>query len=133
MTNSYRARHIRRRLRSTKVDVEARRDALLEIIQDGHLMTVLRGLVEKAETAYSKIQNLTITRRAEDLPYRYLADNTCWQRKPRFNSVDEALKRTAQFYRKLLWADNPLAFANVETSAVDFFAYVKFDALLDPS
>ena len=40
------------------------------------------------------------------LPYDWLADNTRWQRKPRtFDSVEEALKETARFYRKSLWAD----------------------------
>jgi hypothetical protein len=45
-------------------------------------------------------------RRCGDLPYAWLADNTRWQRKPnRFNGVEEALKETARFYRKALWAD----------------------------
>jgi hypothetical protein len=40
------------------------------------------------------------------LPYDWIADNTRWQRKPRsFNGVEEALKYTAEFYRKNLWAD----------------------------
>ena len=45
-------------------------------------------------------------RRAGELPYDWLADNTRWQRKPRtFGSVEEALRDTARFYRKSLWAD----------------------------
>ena len=104
-----------KRIRSTKAEVEARREALLEIIEDGHPMTVrqvfyqatVRGLVEKAETGYSKVQtDLTIMRRGGDLPYHYLADNTRWQRKPRsFNCVAAALQHTAQFYRKSLWVN----------------------------
>ena len=44
-------------------------------------------------------------RRAGDLPYDWLADNTRWQRKPQtFGSVEEALRDTARFYRKSLWA-----------------------------
>jgi hypothetical protein len=67
----------------------------------------VRGLVEKAESGYAKVQtDLTIMRRAGDLPYDWLADNTRWQRKPRtFSSVEEALKDTAAFYRKSLWND----------------------------
>jgi hypothetical protein len=43
-------------------------------------------------------------RRAGGLPYDYLADNTRWQRKPRtFDSVEDALRDTAAFYRKNLW------------------------------
>src|SRR6516162_4081937 len=104
-----------KRHRSTKAEVEERREALLAIIDDGKPMTVrqvfyqatVRGLVEKAESGYAKVQNdLTLMRRAGDLPYDWLADNTRWQRKPRtFNGVEEALKATAAFYRKNLWAD----------------------------
>jgi hypothetical protein len=104
-----------RRIRSTKAEVEARREALLDIIEAGRPMTVrqvfyqatVRGLVEKAESGYAKVQNdLTLMRRSGELPYYYLADNTRWQRKPRtFGSVKEALEDTARFYRKALWND----------------------------
>src|SRR5262245_29982987 len=92
-------RHIKRR-RSTKVEVEARRKALLNIIDSGKPMTVrqvfyqatVHGLVEKAESGYAKVQNdLTLMRRVGDLPYDWLADNTRWQRKPpTFDSVEHA-------------------------------------------
>jgi hypothetical protein len=111
----YQANSPIKRTRATKAEVEARREALLDIIEAGRPMTVrqvfyqatVRGLVEKAETGYAKIQtDLTIMRRARELPYDWLADNTRWQRKPRtFNSVEEALKATARLYRKALWAD----------------------------
>src|SRR5215467_10101845 len=104
-----------KRGRATKAEVEARREALLDIIEAGRPMTVrqvfyqatVRGLVEKAESGYVKVQtDLTVMRRAGDLPYDWLADNTRWQRKPRtFGSVEEALRDTARFYRKSLWAD----------------------------
>jgi hypothetical protein len=111
-----------KRIRATKVEVEARREALLDIIDDGKPMTVrqvfyqatVRGLVEKAESGYAKVQtDLTVMRRAGDLPYDWLADNTRWQRKPRtFSSVEEALKETAKFYRKSLW-DNADAYVEI--------------------
>jgi hypothetical protein len=45
-------------------------------------------------------------RRAGALPYHWLADNTRWQRKPNtFDSVEDALRETARFYRKNLWRD----------------------------
>ena len=88
---------------------------MLDLIADGKPMTVrqvfyqatVHGLVEKAETGYSKVQtDLTLMRRDGSLPYDWLADNTRWQRKPRtFNSVEDALRETAAFYRKSLWAD----------------------------
>jgi hypothetical protein len=104
-----------KRIRATKAEVEARREALLAIVDDGRPMTVrqvfyqatVRGLVAKVEASYAKVQNdLTLMRRAKELPYDWLADNTRWQRKPRtFDSVEDALNETAQFYRKNLWRD----------------------------
>jgi hypothetical protein len=104
-----------KRVRATKAEVEARREALLDIIDDGRPMTVrqvfyqatVRGLVEKAESGYAKVQtDLTVMRRTGELPYDWLADNTRWQRKPRtFSSVEQALRETAAFYRKDLWTN----------------------------
>lgn len=114
MTAVYETSEIRRQ-RSTKAEVEARREALLDIIDAGRPMTVrqvfyqatVHGLVEKAESGYTKVQtDLTLMRRSGELPYYYLADNTRWQRKPRtFGSVKEALEDTARLYRKALWND----------------------------
>ena len=65
-----------KRTRATKAEVEARREALLDIIAVGRPMTVrqvfyqatVRALVEKAESGYGKVQaDLTVMRRA-DLP-----------------------------------------------------------------
>jgi hypothetical protein len=110
----YQASRIKRS-RSTQAEVRGRRDALLEIIEAMRPMTVrqvfyqatVRGLVEKAETGYAKMQtDLTLLRRAGELPYDWLADNTRWQRKPRsFDGVEEALQETARLYRKNLWAN----------------------------
>jgi hypothetical protein len=114
-TAVYETSQIKRRKRSTKAEVEERREALLDIIKAGRPMTVrqvfyqatVRALVEKAESGYAKVQNdLTLMRRAGDLPYDWLADNTRWQRKPiTFNSVEQALRDTAALYRKNLWTD----------------------------
>src|SRR5262249_61745312 len=71
---SYKASRIKR-IRATKAEVEVRREALLNVIADGRPMTVrqvfyqatVHGLVEKAETGYSKVQtDLTVMRRAGD-------------------------------------------------------------------
>lgn len=114
MSTVYQASSIKRQ-RSTKAEVEARRKALFEIVAEMRPMTVrqvfyqaaVRGLVEKAESGYAKVQtDLTLMRREGILPYDWLADNTRWQRKPRtFDSVEDALNETARFYRKSLWAD----------------------------
>jgi hypothetical protein len=109
----YETSHIKRR--STKAEVEARRDTLLDIVSEMKPMTVrqvfyqatVRNLVEKSEAGYNKVQtDLVQMRKSGVLPYAWLADSTRWQRKPRtFDSVEEALQNTARFYRKSLWAD----------------------------
>jgi hypothetical protein len=113
-TEVYRSSHIKRH-RATKAEVELRREKLFEIVEAMKPMTVrqvfyqatVRDIVEKSEAGYTKVQtDLVVMRRADDLPYEWLADNTRWQRKPRtFHSVEQALSNTAQFYRKDLWAD----------------------------
>jgi hypothetical protein len=67
----------------------------------------VRGIVEKSEAGYAKVQtDLTHMRRASEMPYGWLADNTRWQRKPRsYSSIEEALNNTARLYRKALWND----------------------------
>jgi len=108
----YQASHIKRS-RATRGQVEDRRVALLDIIAAMRPMTVrqvfyqatVKGIVEKSEAGYSKVQtDLVAMRRAGQLPYAWLADNTRWQRKPvTFGSIQEALQDTARFYRKSLW------------------------------
>jgi hypothetical protein len=104
-----------RRTRSTKAEVEQRRDALYRIVEGSRPATVrqvyylatVAGLVPKTENGYDMVQtDLTLMRRAGLLPYDWLADSTRWQRKPTtFCSVEEALEDTARLYRKALWAD----------------------------
>lgn len=113
-TPLYPASRIKRH-RATKAEVEKRRSALYEIIEAMRPMTVrqvfyqasVRGIVEKSEAGYDRVQtDLVKMRRARELPYGWLADNTRWQRKPNtFASVQEALDATARFYRKALWED----------------------------
>jgi hypothetical protein len=110
----YEASPIKRR-RATKSEVTERRLALFNIVANMQPMTVrqvfyqasVKNIVEKTEAGYAKVQtDLVLMRRAGVLPYDWLADSTRWQRKPdTFNSVQEALKETARFYRKALWAD----------------------------
>jgi hypothetical protein len=104
-----------KRFRSTKSQVSRRRDELIDIVRAMRPMTVrqvfyqatVRGLVEKSEAGYAKIQtDLVLMRRNGMLPYGWLADNTRWQRKPRtFDTIERALQETAQFYRKALWSN----------------------------
>lgn len=104
-----------KRGRATKEQVTQRRMALFAIVAEMKPMTVrqvfyqatVRGLVEKEESGYAKVQtDLVLMRRERWLPYHYLADNTRWQRKPQtWGSMEEAVLETARFYRKSLWQD----------------------------
>jgi hypothetical protein len=104
-----------RRERATKAEVEARRYGLLAIVAEMYPMTVrqvfyqatVRGLVEKSERGYKKVQtDLVQMRKSGALSYGWLTDNTRWQRKPvTYNSIEQALQETASFYRKALWTD----------------------------
>jgi hypothetical protein len=104
-----------KRGRASKAEIQSRRQALYDIVDEQKPMTVrqvfyqatVRGIVEKAETGYDKVQrDLVEMRRDGLLPYGWLADNTRWQRKPTtYYSVEEALRETARLYRRDLWAD----------------------------
>jgi hypothetical protein len=111
---TYQASPIKRH-RSTKAEVEDRRGALYRIVEAMWPMTVrqvfyqatVHNIVEKTEAGYTKVQtDLVLMRRAGELPYHWLADNTRWQRKPpTFDNIEHALEETARLYRKALWRD----------------------------
>lgn len=113
MQAAYQASPVRR-IRATAAEMQERCDALLSIVSEMQPMTVrqvyyqatVRGVVEKTEDGYDKVQRaLVMMRRDGRIPYDWLADNTRWQRKPRsFDGPADALRNTAQFYRKDLWA-----------------------------
>jgi hypothetical protein len=115
MTRSYGPRSIKRP-RATKDEVEARQEALLNIIDEMQPMTVrqvfyqatVHGLVEKTEKGYHVVQrDLTVMRRdKETLPYEWIVDNTRGRHHPQtYDGVQEALDDTARFYRKSLWTE----------------------------
>ncbi len=64
--------------------------------------------VEKTEGGYSKVQTQVLKLRREGrLAYNAIADATRYMRKPRtFDGWEDALARTAEVYRKDLWAEN---------------------------
>ena len=121
MTQPYEASLIRRG-RSTQAAMAERRRALFDILQAMKPMTVrqvfyqatVHGIVEKAETGYSKVQtDLVAMRRSGQIPYSWLADSTRWQRRPTtYSSIEHALEETARFYRKSLW-DNAGSYVEI--------------------
>jgi hypothetical protein len=115
LSKSYPAMSRIKRVRSTKAEVEQRRDTFHNLVEEAQPATVrqiyylatVAGLVPKTENGYNIVQtDLTLMRRTGDFPYGWLADSTRWQRKPNtFGSVQEALEETARLYRKDLWRD----------------------------
>ena len=109
----YVASHIKRR-RATAAQMEARAETLIDIVAISAPCTVrqafyqatVRGLVEKSEKGYAKIQRQLVDLRREGrISYSSIADNTRWQRKPRtFDSLTHAVERTAATYRRAVWS-----------------------------
>lgn len=104
------------RLRSTKATVTQLRADLLGIVANGNPMSVrqifyqasVRGLVQKSETGYRKVQEALahMRRVGGEMPCGWIADSTRWQRRPHtFDSVEDALTETARLYRKALWTN----------------------------
>jgi hypothetical protein len=74
-------------------------------VRQAFYQATVRGIVEKTEGGYDKVNSdLCIMRRAEEMPYEWLVDNTRRVLKPwTFDSVREALEDAAANYRKSLW------------------------------
>lgn len=68
---------------------------------------VSMGAIPKIEKAYSKVcYHLLQMRRRGMLPYRFIADNTRWMRKPdTYTSLEAFLKYGQEAYRRALWAN----------------------------
>jgi len=92
-----------------------RLSTLLDIAAEMQPMTVrqvfyqatVHGVVDKTEAGYGKVQRALVDlRRQGRMPWHWIADNTRWQRKPTtYSGPEQAVMRTARFYRKNLWAD----------------------------
>ena len=114
MSAAYEACPIKR-IRAPEAEMLARQNHLLDVVAEQQPMTVrqvfyqatVRGIVEKTEAGYGKVQrDLVDLRRRGLLPWYWIADNTRWQRKPRsWGDPAGALRDTALLYRKSLWID----------------------------
>lgn len=67
------------------------------------------GHVEKSEAGYRRVQRCLLNmRRADAIPYHWIADNTRWVRKQAsYSSMAEALTAWQSNYRRALWFDQP--------------------------
>jgi hypothetical protein len=106
------------RLRRSRGDISRIETAIIETLERDHPQTlrglfyrlVSQGIVPKTDAAYkTTVGRLCVRlRRAGALPYAWLADSTRWQRKPQTHAgLAAALQRTAETYRRAVWADLP--------------------------
>lgn len=97
--------------RRTKSAITAIRDEIRGILEPDNPMTVrqvfyqlvVRALIEKTEKAYKNIviRLLTRMRLSGDIPFSWIIDDSRRTRETQtFNSITDALKNTAQFYRR---------------------------------
>lgn len=104
------------RARRTKAEIELLEETLLDIVEEIQPATVRqvfyqavsRGLIPKTEAAYKSIvcRLLARLRRGGQLPYRWIADNTRWMRKPTtYKGMEQMLADSVALYRRDLWAD----------------------------
>jgi hypothetical protein len=102
---------VNKRSRRTKAAMTDLRDAIVSVLEADHPMTVrqvfyqlvVRGVIEKTEPAYHGvvIRLLSDMRLAGDISWSWITDESRRTRQTRtFDSVTDALKETAQFYRR---------------------------------
>jgi hypothetical protein len=112
---SYGSRPTNGRGRRTKKEMAAIRALIVDVLRRDHPQTVRQvyyrltsaGAIAKTEPEYKTVVRLLAEmRRSGEVPYRWLADATRWMRKPTtFSSAEQALRRTAETYRRALWDD----------------------------
>jgi hypothetical protein len=102
--------------RRTRAEIQLLKDSFFAILEARHPQTVRQlfyqavsaGLIDKTDAAYQGIVVRLCGQMREDgeLPWSWIADSTRWMRKPRsYSSLDEAIARTAETYRRALWDD----------------------------
>jgi hypothetical protein len=71
---------------------------------------VCKLALPKTENIYKQIgKQLVYMRREGRLPFKWIADNTRWQRRPDvYDSMEQCLYNTALFYRRDLWSMLPV-------------------------
>ena len=105
MSAAYLTSPIKRR-RATNDEMQKRRVALAAIVADtapcivrqAYYQATVRGVVEKTEAGYGKVQRMLVEmRRDGDIAYGDIVDNTRWMRKPTtYASLHDALEQTAK-------------------------------------
>lgn len=108
----YESRLIKRN-RRTRNEIETIKAEAYAVLQELQPATVrqtfyaltVRGIIPKTERGYQDVVRLlTQMRRAGNLPFDWLADNTRWMRKPRsYGGLQHLLDTTASTYRRSVW------------------------------
>jgi hypothetical protein len=102
--------------RRSKAEIEKLRVALYNLLKVDHPMSVRQvfyqmvtmSAIDKTEAEYrgTVCRLLAEMRRSKRIPYTWLADSTRWMRKETtFDTMEEALRVTAETYRKSLWTN----------------------------
>jgi len=92
------------------------RRAIYDVLAEDNPMTVRqvfyqlvsRGAIDKTEAQYKMtvVRLLTDMRRAGEIPFSWIADNTRWMRKPRtYDSLEDMLQSSQKMYRRSVWND----------------------------
>jgi hypothetical protein len=109
----YRSRSIGRR---SSGDIDQIRVAIYDFLAEEYPATVRqvfyamvsRGVVAKTEGEYKRtiVRLLSGLRRDGLIPWSWIADNTRWMRRwTTYSGIEQALRRTAETYRRSLWDD----------------------------
>ncbi len=101
--------------RRTNADLAALHAAMIDTVGATQPMTLrqlfyaltVQGIIDKEEREYAAVGvQLLKLRRSGRVQWSAIADNTRWVRKPStFRGPEHALRATARFYRRSLWAD----------------------------
>jgi hypothetical protein len=93
-------------LQAAIFEVFIEQDLPLTVRQMYYALTV-KGAIPKTEAGYRQTcYALAKMRKEGAIPYRWLADNTRWRRKPQtYHGLGAALERMQESYRRDLWAE----------------------------
>lgn len=105
-----------KRARRTRADIDKIKHAIHAVLLSDPPMTIRQlfyqlvslGVIAKTEQEYKgTVVRLTAEmRRAGELDFHLIADNTRWMRKPKtYSSLESMLRQTAQTYRRAIWDD----------------------------
>lgn len=103
-----------RRARRSKADIDTIKSAIFDVAVDDRPVTVRQvfyrlvsaGVIGKTEAEYkgTVCRLLADMRRAGEIPFGWIADNTRWMRKPHtYGGLEQMMEYTALTYRRALW------------------------------